>query len=817
MPYQVNQEILDQIDALELGGRLAQWRSAMKAAGFRVEIDRQVLFMESWERTEGEDIEMRRALALKHICENIPISILPWELIVGKATQGVIGALPEMDISGDYIPAIWDDDSDDVRIGYSATAVFTDEEKEALRRAADQWRDKNVISMVNSAIDEVYGDWYQEANRVFVRDPGISSAIFAGSTSSCDFPYILQNGVGAYIRRARKYIEAERVAKEPDAEKIIFWRASIVCMEALICIAHRYADLAEEMATSEPDDERRAQLTSIAKACRNVPEKPATTLQEALQSMAIVGLGKIFEHPMYNYPHWGRGDQHLQRFFMSDYEAGRITVEDAAQMVGELVGRWATAMIFNNDSMRNSHQINYGISQVVLGGYGQTHEDMSNEMSALFLKVVAMLHLSAPTVSIRWNVDTPDWLMKRAIDCNLATRGGIPLFQNDSRIISKYVETGIPYNEACEWFGLGCVYPTLLTRAEHYGMEGLASFNLAGMLHLALHNGRDINGYQLGVDCGDARDFKSIEQIIDALFAQHKLIVDRSISASTVALAVESRYFRTPFWSTVGCPWYFENGQDLLIADGDYSVHGFSDRAIIDTADSLVAIKKLVFDEKRLTMAELMDAIDSDFAGERGEEIRQMCLAAPKFGNDIDEADYMVSLISDRSAAYIRAKRIPSFSHGSIIVRDGLSWHLAAGLGVGALPDGRHAFEPLDDGSFSPMGGADTNGPTAVMRSVLKAEQKDAGASVLNQKFSASLLQSEENREKLAKYTDTFLRNGGSHIQYNIVDSAELKEAQVKPEGYSDLVVRIGGFSAYFTQLSEGIQNDVIVRSEQSL
>lgn len=215
-------------------------------------------------------------------------------------------------------------------------------------------------------------------------------------------------------------------------------------------------------------------------------------------------------------------------------------------------------------------------------------------------------------------------------------------------------------------------------------------------------------------------------------------------------------------------------------------------------------------------MAELMEALNSDFEGERGEEIRQMCLAAPKFGNDIDKVDMLVSEISDRSAGYIKYADNSPYKN-LMITREGLSWHYAAGLGVRALANGRKCREPLDDGSFSPMGGADKNGPTAVLRSVLKAKQKDAAASVLNQKFTASLLSNPNAASMLARYTEAFLEAGGSHIQYNIVDTEELKEAQATPEEYEDLLVRIGGFSAYFVQLSEGIQNDVIARTELAL
>ena len=815
MAWKVNEEILAQIDELKLGGRLADWRKAMKEATYQMYPDRQILFMESWRETKGQDIEVRRAKALKHICENIPISILPWEVIVGKATPGVVGATPGFDVNGDYMPSIWEDD-EEVAIGWDNKATLTKEEKDILREAAVTFREENVASMTIDAVRAAVGDWHDNACKACVVDPDYDAVLFGSITGSCDFKYIINNGLGSYIERADRYIEAERRKHRPNTDRIYFWEASKLCMEGIIALAHRYSELASQLADECDDPARAEQLRGIAEVCSKVPERPATSLQEALTAMAITGCGKVYEHPTHNYPHWGRGDQYLYPFFINDIESGKITVEDAFQMVGELYGRWGTCLAINPGSMQESHQVNFGINALSLGGYGQNYEDMSNELSALFLKVSGQLCISSPTVSIRWTEKTPDWLMKRAIECNMATRGGIPLFQNDMRTIGQYLENGIPWSEACEWFGLGCVYPTLPTRAEHYGMEGMAGVNLAAMLDMALHNGRDCHGKLTGVDCGDAVDFQSIDEIKEALFAQHKRVMDGVVKCAHIALDVQPRYFRMPFWSTICIPYYFADGRDLLFPDEEMTMFGFSDRAIIDVADSLMAIKHLVFDEKKLTMAELMEALDSDFAGERGEEIRQMCLAAPKFGNDIDEVDMLVSEISDRSAGYIKGMDNSPFRN-FIITREGLSWHFFAGLGVRALPDGRHAFKPLDDGSFSPMGGADKNGPTAVLRSVLKAQQKDAGASVLNQKFTATMLQTEGARDMLVNYTNAFMAAGGSHIQYNIMDTEELKEAKVVPEEHQDLIVRIGGFSAYFVQLSEGIQDDVINRTELAM
>ena len=532
--------------------------------------------------------------------------------------------------------------------------------------------------------------------------------------------------------------------------------------------------------------------------------------------MEMCSLAKVFENPMQNNSHWGRADQYLYPYFKNDLKNG-VPLEEIASDLADLIGRWGTQTFVSDDMNKETHQVNFGINNIMVGGLGQDHTDMSNELSYLILHVVAELKLSSPTVGLRWNEQTPNWMMHKAIRTNMETRGGIPLFQNDTVMIQRFQDYGIPYEEACEWRGLGCVYPCLPNRSEHYGAEGVAAFNLAGLLHVTLHNGLDINGYKIGLETGDPRNFKTFDELYEAFFRQHKAFIYRVFWLGAVARDICHEFTRTPLLSILGLEASMDLGQDLCKAHPDYSMFGISDRAIIDVADSLLAVKKLVYDEKILTMDELMEALDSNFAGERGEEIRKLCLRQPKYGNDIAEADEMVKRISDRSAEIIYSYNNAPFRN-MIISREGLAWHYFGGLGAGALPNGRPALEPLNDGSLSPMRGADKNGPTAVLHSAMASGySKVCCSAVLNQKFKSSLLGSEANIDKLVAYTNAFMHAGGTHIQYNIIDTDELKDAKEHPEEYGDLIVRIGGFSAYFVQLSKGIQDDVIYRSEFSI
>ena len=810
--YTIDRDLLRRIDELELSERNLAWKAALKAAPWRVYVDREREALASWRETEGEDLQIRFAKQLQRVMAAVPIKIFPFDEIVGRPTQGVIGCQTAINVCGDYIHDIWNDDGI-IGVTLDAEAYLNPEELALLREAARTFDPISMPTRTYKAWRELVGSWAEDAEAAKLKDPGLQNGITGQSTATFTWPKILRVGLRGYIEEAQEHIRRFIEKRETEIEKVRFWESAVIVLQAVIDYARRYADLAREMAAAETDGAEKARLLRIAETCGFVPENPPRTLHEALQAMAFCSVAKVLENPMQNNSHWGRPDQYLYPFFKRDLENG-VPLEEMASDIADLIGRWGTQTFVSDDMNKETHQVNFGINNLMVGGLGQDHTDQSNELSYLFLHLVAKLKLSSPTVGLRWNEGTPDWLMNKAIRTNLETRGGIPLFQNDHVMIGSYVKDGIPFEEAVEWAGLGCVYPSIPTRAEHYGAEGVAAFNLAGLLHMTLHDGVDINGKQTGLKTGDPREFKDFEELVSAFFKQHQFLCHRDFWLGGVARDMCHDCIRTPLLSVLGLEASMELGQDLTKAHPDYSLFGISDRAIIDVADSLVAVKKLVFEEKKLTMAELLEALDSNFAGERGEEIRQLCLRQPKYGNDDAEADAMVKRISDESARIIRSYDNAPFRR-MMISREGLAWHYFGGLGAGALPDGRKALEPLNDGSLSPMRGADVNGPTAVLRSACNSGYSDVCyAAVLNQKFSASLLQSEESIEKLVAYTNAYMRMNGSHIQYNILDTEQLKEAKREPEKFPDLIVRIGGFSAYFVQLSPGIQDDVIYRSE---
>jgi pyruvate formate-lyase/glycerol dehydratase family glycyl radical enzyme len=804
--------LIKRIDELQLSQRLHELKDAMFSASRVISVDRARLAMESWQETEGEDIELRRARLFQKVLEGVPIAIYDFDVIVGRETEHLIGAPVFVDETGDSIPGLWNE-GDGVNRGTIFLGIKSKEEKEILRESSRYFAGKTAPDHVKEAWCSVVGTWAQDITDAKGADPTPDSGYFPGVTCRGLWEELLSKGMRGFIQEAQNYLRRFEEKRETDINKYYFWQSAIIVCEAMITYAHRYSELARRLAAKESRRERKAELNEIAAICERVPEHPARSFHEALQFMNFIMVGRGLEamYPLLV----GRIDQYLYPYLEKDLTEGWITLERAAELLGGTLILWGMKVVAPvGQTQQETHQFSYSINSINIGGVDSQGKDATNALSYLVFHVIGLIKLSSPTVLLNWHAGTPRRLLLKALETNVKTKGGIPLFENSDHVVASFLKDGTPAEDARNWYGQGCVTPILPTKIDHNGSEGKGAINVAFLFDIALHRGvSQITGKKVGIDVGDPRDFRMFEDLYEAFQKEYKYVVNRVLWLGTLAQSVEPRYLRFPFNSCVAGPRCMEKGQDILITDGDHS-YGISDRAIVDTADSLMAIKKLVYDEKKLTMDELLTALKENFAGERGEEIRQMCLAAPKFGNDIAEADAMVREVGRFSGSVIMDYVNP-FDVPCKISREGLSWHYFGGLGVGAMPNGRKSREPLNDGSISPMRGMDKLGPTGVLRSVLNAGFTESYASCLNQKFSGTVMQSPESREKLAILTDTFFRNGGQHIQFNLVDTEELLDAKAHPENHRDLVVRVGGFSAYFVMLAPEIQDDIIYRSEQ--
>ncbi len=797
--------LIEKIEQLEMSDRLLRWKEATLNAKPKICVERAELAVEAWKASVDDDIEIRRAKLLKNILENIPVHIHDWQLLAGSETEHIYGGHPDVDLSSDYTLNIMGEDC--WAVGSPVVAgEISEEGREKLIECARFFKGQTVCEHVNKAWETVLGanhmDFINVISLMGTPGPYLRAPIM--------FEKVLKKGMRGIVAEAEAHIRRFTEEQEDNIEKLYFWQAVVMVCKAVVNYAKRHADRARDLAKKEPDLERRRELEEIAEVCERVPENPARTLHEAIQSITFVLLAVKLEAPHLPGDD-GRPDQYLRPYFEKDIREGRITLDRAAELVGDFVAFRGSVISIQEKWYIGCTQTVAELNHITLGGVDRNGKDATNPLTYLILHVMGLMRIPEPHCSFRWHPDTPGWIMKKAHETT-AKISGTPQFVNDAHVEEFWTKRGVPIEEIRDWSGLGCLPP--MPRNCAYQLVGVV--NQVKILELVLHNGVDpLTGKQVGPETGDPNTFNTFDDFHEAFKRQYAFWAKRLTWLGRLAWGEERRYFRVPFFSTVlhGC---IERGKDIVCRDSPYFFTFCDDRAVIDNADCFMAIKKLVYDEKKLTMNELIETLDADFTGEQGEQIRQMCLAAPKYGNGIDEVDRLARDLGDFGGSVIGSDQTPDGRPFSV-ERPGVSWHYMAGMMVGALPNGRKAMEPLNDGTLSPMRGQDKLGPTAVFRSALKAGLKESLYNVLNQKFSLTAVQSPESMKKLGDLTETYLRNGGLHVQYNLLDAQTLLDAQVHPDMHKGLVVRVGGFSAYFVQLTREVQDDIIARTEQGL
>ena len=800
-----NEQLLEDIDNTTLNDKLPVWKRMQMDARPRIRAERALLAAESWKRTRGEDVQIRRAKLLAHVLENIPVHIHDWQLLAGSESEDIFGVHPDVDQSTSVTVAAMNSDS--LPVGNpEVSGIVTEEERQSLLECAEVFRGDTVFEHVEQAWVDAFGtnpsNWFSALQ--FLGKPG------PFYKAPVELEKIVREGLRCTIDEAKAKISEFKASFEADVDRLYFWKSVVIVLEAMVVYANRHAEHASSLAAAEAAPARRAELEQMAEACRRVPEHPARTLQEGFQAVVFTLLGLKLETP--HLPgDSGRMDQYLWDLFRNDYEQGATSLQRAGELFACHLAYRAGVTSLNDPSFMDMSQTVTELNLITLGGVDRDGRSADNALTYLFLHVGGLLGLPEPHLTLRWHPETPQRVMRKAHEVSLKV-GGNPQFVSDGPVEEFWTARGVPVEKARDSSGLGCL-PPLVPGTTYYNI-GCVSH--AKTLELTLHNGRDpLLDRCIGLETGDPLEFESFEQLYAAYQAQYEFWVARLARMARISYHVEHQYLRTPFFSSIfdGC---IERGRDLAFRDVPGCHHFINDRATIDGGDSLIAIQKLVFEEKKLTLAELIEALDSNFAGDRGEEIRQLCLAAPKYGNDIDEVDRMAGELGAFGGRTIRSHTMPN-GVPIQIGRPGVSWHYFAGAKTGALPNGRRSREPLNDATLSPMRGQDRHGPTAVLRSVLKAGFRESLFNTLNQRVSPSAVRSPETMDKLVGLTQRYLENGGMHTQYNIVDTETMRRAQQTPEEHKDLVVRIGGFSAYFVQLSKTMQDDVIMRTEQGI
>lgn len=599
---------------------------------------------------------------------------------------------------------------------------------------------------------------------------------------------------------------------DPEAtDKAEQWKGMALSCDAIIVFAERHAELAEEKAKAEKDPVRREELLKIAAVCRRVPAHKPETFWEALQMYWFVHLGTITELNGWDAMNPGHLDQHLRPFYEKEIEAGTLTREQAKELlccfwvkVNNHPAPPKVGITFKESGTYND------FTNINIGGITPEGEDAVNEISYILLEVIEELHILQPGNSVHISEKTPDRFLEAAV--KLIRQGhGYPSVFNPETYVQEMVNMGKTLRDAREGGCSGCI---------EVGAFGKEAFLLTGylnvpkLLEVTLNNGIDpVTGERASIETGDPRDFSSFEELYDAFMKQVRFVVDQKMRVSNYIDRMFAKYAPATFLSVVidDC---IARGKDYYDGGPRYNTSYIQCCGLGTVTDSLSALKKHVFEEKRFSMDQLLGAVARNFEGE--EILRQTLVnRTPFFGNDDDYADDIAVRVYNDLVATIDGK--PNIK-GETYHLNMLSTtcHVYFGKVMGATPNGRLAGKSISDGT-SPSHGADTHGPAAVVKSLSKIDHTKSGGTLLNQRFLPSLLKRDEDVRKLGKLIRTYFRLGGHHIQFNIVDTATLLAARENPDDYKDLLVRMAGYSDYFNDMNDDLQKEVIERTENEV
>jgi pyruvate formate-lyase/glycerol dehydratase family glycyl radical enzyme len=584
--------------------------------------------------------------------------------------------------------------------------------------------------------------------------------------------------------------------------------AMSLCADALIRFAERHAEKARELAQQETDSGRRAELEQIAEMCVHVPAHAPRNFWEALQYYWFVHLGVTTELNTWDAFNPGRLDQHLFPFYQRELEAGTLTREGAEEL---LQCFWIK---FNNQPAPPKVGVTAAESgtytdfaQINTGGLKPDGSDGVNEVTYLILDVIEAMRLLQPSSSIQVSKKNPDRFVKRAARI-IRTGFGQPSVFNADLIVQELVRQGKSISDARNGGSSGCVEVGAFGK-ENYNLTGY--FNMPKILEITLHNGIDPRtGRRIGLATGDPAQFDSFEALFEAYREQLRYFIDIKIRGNNVIERLYAAYMPAPFLSllTDDC---IAAGKDYHDGGARYNTTYIQGVGLGTITDAMTALKYHVFDEKHLTMAALLAALDGNFEG--NERLRQLLLnKTPRYGNDDDYADGVMTALFEAYFEAIDGR--PNTKGGTYHINLlPTTVHVYFGSVIGATPDGRRAGEPLSEG-VSPVQGADRCGPTAVIKSVAKMDHARTGGTLLNQKFTPQILSDEVGLDKLVQLIRTYFKLDGHHIQFNVVDAATLRAAQQNPEQYRDLIVRVAGYSDYFCDLGRALQDEIILRTE---
>ena len=773
--------------------------------------ERALLATESYRLYQNQPPVMKRALMLKNILEKMSIYIEDETLIVGNQAA----SNKDAPIFPEYTLEFVIDELDKFEKRDGDVFYITEETKAALRSIAPFWENNNLRAKGEALLPE-------EVN-VFMETGffGMEGKLNSGDAHlAVDYEQLLKIGLVGYEKRVRQLKAELDLCVPENIDKYVFYKAVLIVIEAVKTYADRFSLLAQEMAENA-QSHRKDELLEISNICSKVPYEPASSFKEAIQSVWFIQLILQIESNGHSLS-YGRFDQYMYPYLKADLEKGVITDEEAVELLTNL---WIKTLTINKVRSQ-AHTFSSAGSpmyqNVTIGGQTPDKKDAVNKLSFLVLKSVAQTRLPQPNLTVRYYNGLNKEFLDECIEVmKLGT--GMPAFNNDEIIIPSFIDLGVKEEDAYNYSAIGCV-ETAVPGKWGYRCTGMSYQNFPRILLAVMNDGVDVtSGKRFVKGYGYFRDMKSFEELQDAWDKSIREITRLSVIVENAVDLASERDVPDILCSTLtqDC---IGRGKTIKEGGAVYDFISGLQIGIANMADSLAAIKKLVFEEKKITPQQLWDALQDDFMSEENQKIQSMLInEAPKYGND---DDYVDQLVVEAYDSYINEiKKYPSIRYqrgpvGGIRYAgtSSISANVGQGYGTMATPDGRKAHTPLAEGC-SPAHAMDKNGPTAVFKTVSKLPTHEiTGGVLLNQKVTPQMLATEENKEKLEMIIKTFFnRLHGYHVQYNVVSRETLIDAQKNPEKHRDLIVRVAGYSAFFNVLSKATQDDIIERTEQTL
>lgn len=773
--------------------------------------ERALLATESYRLYQNQPPVMKRALMLKNILEKMSIYIEDETLIVGNQAA----SNKDAPIFPEYALEFVIDELDKFEKRDGDVFYITEETKAALRSIAPFWENNNLRAKGEALLPE-------EVN-VFMETGffGMEGKLNSGDAHlAVDYEQLLKIGLVGYEKRVRQLKAELDLCVPENIDKYVFYKAVLIVIEAVKTYADRFSLLAQETAENA-QSHRKDELLEISNICSKVPYEPASSFKEAIQSVWFIQLILQIESNGHSLS-YGRFDQYMYPYLKADLEKGVITDEEAVELLTNL---WIKTLTINKVRSQ-AHTFSSAGSpmyqNVTIGGQTPDKKDAVNKLSFLVLKSVAQTRLPQPNLTVRYYNGLNKEFLDECIEVmKLGT--GMPAFNNDEIIIPSFIDLGVKEEDAYNYSAIGCV-ETAVPGKWGYRCTGMSYQNFPRILLAVMNDGVDVtSGKRFVKGYGYFRDMKSFEELQDAWDKSIREITRLSVIVENAVDLASERDVPDILCSTLtqDC---IGRGKTIKEGGAVYDFISGLQIGIANMADSLAAIKKLVFEEKKITPQQLWDALQDDFMSEENQKIQSMLInEAPKYGND---DDYVDQLVVEAYDSYINEiKKYPStrYQRGPVggiryAGTSSISANVGQGYGTMATPDGRKAHTPLAEGC-SPAHAMDKNGPTAVFKTVSKLPTHEiTGGVLLNQKVTPQMLATEENKEKLEMIIKTFFnRLHGYHVQYNVVSRETLIDAQKNPEKHRDLIVRVAGYSAFFNVLSRATQDDIIERTEQTL